>query len=500
VAPHFERIAQAFYDRTREHEEAHAVFADEAQITRLQHSLVRWMHRVFQGPHDESYFDQTLRIGRVHARLELPQRFMFSAMTLIRLELQRLAIATFGEAASPTSEAIHRALDLELAVMLESYRADTMARLTAQERETSLADQRTQHRIASAVELASIAIVALDVGGHVVLFNREAERVTGRTREEVAGCSFTELVTTGEDPFAIAVRDVLASPIGTRHTTTSALRTRAGKQREMRWELVRTSETSSHAAGDVAALAIGTDITGERVAAERHRQQEKLAAVGTLAAGLAHEIRNPLNGAQLHLAFLERALKKAANSEELLEPVRVVADEVKRLALLVTEFLDFARPNPLTLKQNGARAIAERVRALVAGKASAAGVQLSLDLPPREVEFVADANKIEQVVINLLQNAIEAVSGQNGGTVTLRARQKPREVLFEIEDDGPGISRPDAPIFDAFYSTKPSGTGLGLSICHRIVTDHGGEISVESRPGQTVFRFTIPTAIVREGT
>ena len=71
-------------------------------------------------------------------------------------------------------------------------------------------------------------------------------------------------------------------------------------------------------------------------------------------------------------------------------------------------------------------------------------------------------------------------------------RQKPRDVLFEVEDDGPGLPNSDAPIFDAFFSTKPQGTGLGLSISHRIVTDHGGEISVDCRPGRTIFRFTIP--------
>jgi signal transduction histidine kinase len=76
--------------------------------------------------------------------------------------------------------------------------------------------------------------------------------------------------------------------------------------------------------------------------------------------------------------------------------------------------------------------------------------------------------------------------------VTLRVRRQPRRVTFEVRDDGPGLSSPDAPIFDAFFSTKPRGTGLGLAIAHRIVTDHGGDVSVESRPGYTVFRVQLP--------
>ena len=85
-----------------------------------------------------------------------------------------------------------------------------------------------------------------------------------------------------------------------------------------------------------------------------------------------------------------------------------------------------------------------------------------------------------------------SVAGSGGGHVALRVRRLPRSVFFEVEDDGPGLPSADAPIFDPFYSTKPQGTGLGLAIVHRIVTDHAGDVVVESRPGRTVFRITLP--------
>jgi signal transduction histidine kinase len=91
-----------------------------------------------------------------------------------------------------------------------------------------------------------------------------------------------------------------------------------------------------------------------------------------------------------------------------------------------------------------------------------------------------------------LHNAIEAAGAAGGGNVLLRGRRGPRQVFIDVEDDGPGLSSPDAPIFDAFYSTKEGGTGLGLAITHRIVTDHRGSIDVNSRPGKTNFHIALP--------
>jgi signal transduction histidine kinase len=125
-------------------------------------------------------------------------------------------------------------------------------------------------------------------------------------------------------------------------------------------------------------------------------------------------------------------------------------------------------------------------------QANESGVSLVGDHPGHDIELYADAPKLEQVLLNLVQNAIEALAPSHTGKVVLRARRHPRHVQIEVEDDGPGLANPDSPIFDAFYSTKPAGTGLGLAIAHRIVTDHGGSIQVDSRPGRTIFRVVLP--------
>jgi truncated hemoglobin YjbI len=129
AAPHFPRIAQEFYDRIREHEEAHALLRDEAQIARLRSSLARWLGRLFGGVYDEAHFDETSKIGRVHVKVGLPMRYTFTAIALIRVALARIADEELGLASAPVREALGRLLDLELAVLVDPYRVDLARRL-----------------------------------------------------------------------------------------------------------------------------------------------------------------------------------------------------------------------------------------------------------------------------------------------------------------------------------------------------------------------------------
>ncbi len=323
------------------------MFTGEAQVERLKSSLVRWMDRVCSGPHDEAYHAETAKIGRMHVQVGLPQRYMFTAMALIQGALEGVADATMGDEAVLVRGALRRILSLELAVMLDTYRDAFVARLQQVERneraDVNRTLARTEHRYVTVVELARVLIVGLDGRGVVCLFNHEAERVTGLARDEVLGTSFVDvLLPEGlrEEHGAVlaaAVRGRL--PPG--EILESVVRTRAGKTREVRWQL---AYAPSATADEVVCFAIGQDTTDQNALAARVRQSEKLAAVGTLAAGLAHEIRNPLNGAQLHVTFLERGLRRAGIADaDTLEAVRVVQDEIKRLSALVNEFLDFAQ-------------------------------------------------------------------------------------------------------------------------------------------------------------
>lgn len=490
----FDDIATEFYERTREHEEAHAVFKDESQIRGLHRSLVGWLERVLTGPYDAAYLDSSARIGHRHHQLGLPHRYMFTGMTLLRMRLQQIAEAKLPDVAPDVCMALMRVLDLELAIMGGTYLDAHEARIVGLEqasRERVL--ERTERRYVRAIDLSSSLIVGLDRDGRVHLFNTAASKLSGLDPDEARGRHFRrELLACGEGcAFEVAFDRLVDEADGLeRGRARCKLQTRTGKLRDMVFDLARVGTRDD----DVIVYVQGTDVTEEARLAARLRQSERLAAAGTLAAGLAHEIRNPLNGAQLHLTFLKRALDRgeASAGAEINDAVDVVASEISRLSDLVSDFLEFARPRALRLARVGLRKLVTRSAELVRPDAERRGAGVSAEIPNAELFCMVDEPMIEQLLLNLMQNAVDAVADGRGSAVKVRAYREPHSALIEVIDDGPGLADPDAPIFDAFYSTKPHGTGLGLAIVHRIVADHGGSIAVSSRVGETVFRVSLP--------
>lgn len=223
---------------------------------------------------------------------------------------------------------------------------------------------------------------------------------------------------------------------------------------------------------------------------ERHAQAEKLTAVRTLSAGLAHEVRNPLNAAKLQLELLERRLRRGDGDPRLLDAAELVRVEIGRLSKLLDEFLAFARPADLAPTPTDLVGLARHVAELERPAAEVHGVTLDIEAPAAAVEAMVDAAKIHQVVQNLLRNAIEA--SPRGGTVDIIVEPIDGGVALRIRDQGPGIP-PDvlARIYEPFFSTKEGGTGMGMAIVHSLVTLHGGEIHVRSN-GRTEFAVHLP--------
>ncbi len=214
---------------------------------------------------------------------------------------------------------------------------------------------------------------------------------------------------------------------------------------------------------------------------ERNAQAEKLAAMRTLSAGLAHEVRNPLNAAKLQLELLERRLRRTDSDPRLLQAAELVHQEIARLTLLLNEFLSFARPADLSTTSADLVALTRHVIELERPAAALREVTIEL-AAPAQIDADVDATKIHQVVQNLLRNAIEA--SPTGGQVAVDLAAVPGGVTLRVRDQGPGIP-PDveARMFEPFFSTKEGGTGMGMAIVHSLVTLHGGEIHVRSDHG-----------------
>lgn len=243
--------------------------------------------------------------------------------------------------------------------------------------------------------------------------------------------------------------------------------------------------------GQLQVYASGLDVTEVQALERRTRLAEKLAAVGTLAAGLAHEIRNPLNAGSLQLQLLERRMAKAcakiadADRLRLEAPVAVVREELSRLSHLVEDFLNFARPAELLPRSMDVVAFVRQVVELEQPAAQHRNITLTTQLPPGPLRVEADREKLRQVLINLVNNALEAVDAD--GNVTISVVPDGDGIVIEVRDDGPGI--PDdklARIFEPFFSTKEQGTGLGMAISHSLVSLHGGDIRIHCDAGTTV--------------
>jgi signal transduction histidine kinase len=225
-------------------------------------------------------------------------------------------------------------------------------------------------------------------------------------------------------------------------------------------------------------------------------EAERMAAIGTLAAGLAHEIRNPLNSVSLNMQMLEEDLTgdSEGGTRRLLALTR---GEIGRLERLVSDFLAYARPRPLERRRLHAGSLLEHARELLAGQAAAQRVQLRVEEHDAGTWIEGDPQQLLQLVLNLAQNALAACHDRRmPGRVTLRAWRDGGRLAMEVEDDGVGIpAEEQSRIFDVFYSTRKGGTGLGLAIVRRIADSHGGELELHSTPGEgTRVRLWLPVA------
>jgi two-component system, NtrC family, sensor kinase len=241
-------------------------------------------------------------------------------------------------------------------------------------------------------------------------------------------------------------------------------------------------------------ITIGEDVTGWRRVQEQILQSEKLAAVGQLAAGVMHEINNPLATISACVAAIEGRVAPVGQVAEYLE---IIDREVDRCTRIVDGLLDFSRPKATPKRPVSPNALVEETLFLLKHHQRFKRLQVVRALAPSVPDTVGSAEQLIQVLMALMLNALDAM--EQGGQLTVRTGTNPAradEVVVEVEDTGMGIPRADqTKIFEPFYTTKPPGrgTGLGLSICYGIVADHGGRIEVESAPGRgATFRVYLP--------
>lgn len=232
------------------------------------------------------------------------------------------------------------------------------------------------------------------------------------------------------------------------------------------------------------AVVILRDMTGEREREASMLASERLNAVTLLAAGVAHEIGNPLNSLHIHLQLMERSLDQLDNEnrQNFGELLTVAENEIERLNLIITEFLQAIRPSEPNLQKSNIEEILQETITFMRQEISDRDILVETSPGKHIPEISVDRNQIKQVFFNLVKNAIQAMS--KGGLLKISIDSDDRWLGISFKDSGCGISLENiAGVFEPYYTTKYQGSGLGLMVVKRIIQTHGGEINIHSKPG-----------------
>jgi two-component system sensor histidine kinase AtoS len=470
----------------------------------------------------------TVRVGlsrrRMEAEIARTRRELVGLATLALVAGGLAAALVAGRIARPVRELARGATAIargDLDVRVEAATSDEIGRLAEafrhmagqlgdQRRGLARAEAELRRQLAELSDLQSYTdhilrsltsgVITLDLDGRVVTVNPAAEVLTGRLAAEVAGKPCTEAFA-----HLPALRDVLLQTVASRAGTALAAISLDPGAGPGRAAVELTTAPLRGAEGRLLGLlAVLRDVSAVRQLEEQLRRSDRLAAVGTLAAGLAHEIKNPLTSV---LTFSRHLARRFADERFRQRFQSVVPRELERINGIVDGLLRLARPGRLTLAPVALPELLDRALELYGQQIEARRITVVREYAVGLPAIAADPEHLYQAVVNLVTNALDAMD--EGGTLTVRAgwaagpgavaAPGPRgeRLRLEVEDTGPGIPASDSSrVFNPFFTTKATGTGLGLAITHKIVEDHGGSITFRSGPGPgTTFTILLPPAV-----
>ncbi|MBU0492740.1 MAG: PAS domain-containing protein [Chloroflexi bacterium] len=348
--------------------------------------------------------------------------------------------------------------------------------------------RRAERHLASIVECANDVVVSMDPLGHIVTWNQAAERVSGLRAEQVKDKSLVSFCATEHRPLMTEILQGLARGESVKNVEVNLL-TAGDQQVPVAWSCSFMRDDSGEVAGIVA---VGRDLTERRQLEAQLIHAAKMASLGVMAGGIAHELRNPLGiisaGAQLLLERPDDALLRSQAAQK-------IHAATQRASLIIENLLKFARPQSERMREVDLRTVLEETLALLAHQMTLQKVKVRKNLPADLPRVYGNPELLQQVFTNLALNAWNAMP--QGGTLTVSARATGTgQVEIRFGDTGKGISPAHlSQIFDPFFTTMPvgQGTGLGLSITYSIIQQHQGTIEVESQVGQgTIFTIRLP--------
>ena len=445
------------------------------EIERLVHNCV--------GDEEAEAIVRELFRGKAPAELSVPE------LLELRIRFERLLAASLGAAAARMIVEDHFTISKgEAQELVTSFRQMQQSlRLTEEE------VRRGERLLASVVQSVDDCIVTAGVDGRLVTMNRAGHRLLGYTEPQVGRLGLSDLL--GAEERGRATKAIArAVEAGQGWSGQVTARTAHGDGFPAYVSVRAIVDADGQIIGAVGVL---RDLT-EQVETQRRRiQREKLASLGEMAAGVAHEIRNPLGGIKMATNLLSSGnLGGGALSQEMARSILSGIVEIERI---INSLLDFTRDTKLERGEYEVARILDPVVETVAAEGRARGVELGYGRVDREVTVSADGQRLRQVFANVMKNALEAIDLRVAdGRVTVHLFAEEDRAVVEVIDNGSGIAPENREkIFLPFFTTKPSGTGLGMAIVKKIVDLHGGDVGVESAPGRgTRVRISLPAVVL----
>jgi PAS domain S-box-containing protein len=477
VAPHAASLVQDFYAEIRRHPEAMQVITGGSeQMVRLSRSLRTWLTELLAGTYDEAYMARRWRVGHRHVEIGLAQRFASLALARLRagiVDAVERQWRSDGLALREAVASLHKLLDLEHALIQDAYEYEYVRRERLLERE------RSERKFRHLVETASCLVVILNSELGVAYFNPCAEQTTGFRVDELRRQRDRVLSLLGHDPGHTAerVNSVLTSAAV--QTYQDQIQGRQGPPRWINWTLSRIDDFDE----GPAVLAVGHDVTEAKQAAEQLLQASRLATIGEMYAGLAHESRNALQRLRTSTELLADHVTDRPTALGLLERAQRAQDDLQQL---LDEVRNFASPMVLDCTECRLSALGREAWGLLQVQRRGRRAELVDGGCDPSLSIRADRFRLVQAFRNVLENALAAC--EDPVMIRLHCReielngQMGVEIL--IDDNGPGFGAASVHrAFEPFFTTKPTGTGLGLAIVRRIVEAHGGQASASRVAG-----------------
>ena len=342
----------------------------------------------------------------------------------------------------------------------------------------SLAEMKTYTE--NVVESMADGLISVNREKKIVTLNRKAAEFLGAKEEDLKNKEISMA-------FGINIDNLLKEQGGVLRDWELRVSNKEGTQIPLSLSAAPLKDENEQEMGSVLLL---RDLREIRDLQERVRRSERLASLGRLAAGVAHEIRNPLSSIRGFAQFFQNRFKGQEKEQEY---AAVMVREVDRLNRVITELLDFARPKEPHRESHNLQEILEQTLKVLEPELAGRNIGVEKKLDASLPRILADRDQLSQAFLNLMLNALESMEGEGKLRISLES-EGASALTISIADTGKGIPPEDLErVFEPFFSTKRKGTGLGLAIVHQIVENHKGQIRVESREGEgTTFRITLP--------